>query len=554
MTRRFVTGVFCLSFFFLSVGDSWAQRGGGRGGRGGGGGFSGGGGGFSGGASRGGAGFSGGARPSPSYSGGVRPSSGPSFNSGARPSPGQFSGGSVARPSIGGAAGIGGGARPSTGAGVGGAAGIGGGVRPGAGAGVGGAAGIGGGVRPGTGVAGTAGNANAASRFNAPSQSQLGSFLGLPSNEGIGHASNTSVGAMSSASQLPAGGNFDVNYGSKQGAGGGQAAGVTVTGPGGNTIGKAAAVGPQGGAAVVGGAQGAGGGTAARGVAVGPNGGAAAVGGVQGPNGGAAARGVAVGPNGQVVAGRGAVGPGGFGGGGVVTAGPAGVGAGFTRVTPSGRYTAAAAVRGNYNNWGIYGPAWGVQYPGAWFAAGWTANAIWNSATWGSAATYCGYAEQPPVYYDYGSNVVYEDSVVYVNGDSVGTTEQYYDQAVSIASTGGEAAAASDEDWLPLGVFAFTKPENPNSDITIQLAVNKEGILRGNYTDTASKQNQVIQGSIDKQSQRAAFTVGDNKTNIIETGLYNLTKDEAPCLLHIGKDQTEQWLMVRLNNPEAAAS
>ncbi len=386
---------------------------------------------------------------------------------------------------------------------------------------------------------------------------------------------------MSNASTLPAGGsNFDVNYGTKQGAGDGQAGAITVTGPGGNTVGKAGAVGANGGAAVVGGVQGAGGGTAARGAAVGPNGGtavaggvqgaaggtaargaavgpnggAAVVGGVQGPNGGSAARGVAVGPNGQVVAGRGAIGPGGYGGGGVVTSGPAGVGAGFTRVTPSGRYTAAAAVRTNYSNWGIYGRGWYANYPGAWIAAGWTANAIWTSATWGTAATYCGYSEQPPVFYDYGSNVVYEDSVVYVNGDSVGTTEEYYDQAASIVSTGEQAAAAPDGDWMPLGVFAFTKPENPNSDITIQLAVNKQGVIRGNYTDTASKQNQVVQGSIDKESQRAAFTVGDNKTNIIETGLYNLTKDEAPCLLHIGKDQTEQWLLVRLRNPETPAS
>ncbi len=232
-----------------------------------------------------------------------------------------------------------------------------------------------------------------------------------------------------------------------------------------------------------------------------------------------------------------------------MTAGPAGVGAGFTRVTPSGRYTAAAAVRGNYNNWGVYGTGWYTQYPGAWFAAGWAANSLWNAATWGSAAAYCGYVEQPPVYYDYGTNVVYEESVVYVNGESAGTTEQYYDQAASIAATGAQATAAPEGEWLPLGRVRFHQAGTPKSDITIQLAVNKDGVIRGNYTDTATKQNQVIQGSIDKQSQRAAFTVGENMTNIIETGLYNLTKDEAPCLVHIGKDQTEQWLMVRLKKP-----
>ena len=81
----------------------------------------------------------------------------------------------------------------------------------------------------------------------------------------------------------------------------------------------------------------------------------------------------------------------------------------------------------------------------------------------------------------------------------------------------------------------------------MQLAVNKQGILRGNYTDTATDKTQVIQGSVDKKTQRAAFTVGDNKDNVIETGVYNLTKDEAPALIHFGKDRTEQWLLVRLN-------
>ena len=32
----------------------------------------------------------------------------------------------------------------------------------------------------------------------------------------------------------------------------------------------------------------------------------------------------------------------------------------------------------------------------------------------------------------------------------------------------------------------------------------------------------------------------------METGIYNLTKDEASAMVHIGKDKTEQVLLVRL--------
>lgn len=158
------------------------------------------------------------------------------------------------------------------------------------------------------------------------------------------------------------------------------------------------------------------------------------------------------------------------------------------------------------------------------------------------------------MYYDYGNNVTYENNSVYVNGQSAGTGEQYYDQAASLASTGTAAAAPADGDWLPLGVFALTKSEDTNSDVTIQLAVNKQGIIRGNSTDSKTGKNQVIQGSVDKKTQRVAFTVGDDMTTVVDTGLYNLTKDEAPCLIHFGDKQTEQWLLVRLQQPKTSGN
>jgi hypothetical protein len=47
--------------------------------------------------------------------------------------------------------------------------------------------------------------------------------------------------------------------------------------------------------------------------------------------------------------------------------------------------------------------------------------------------------------------------------------------------------------------------------------------------------------------------VGKNKSTVCETGVYNLTQDEAPALLHVGKDKTQQWLLVRLKQPEQAS-
>jgi hypothetical protein len=229
-----------------------------------------------------------------------------------------------------------------------------------------------------------------------------------------------------------------------------------------------------------------------------------------------------------------------------------GYAAGFNRALPSARYGTATAVRGNFAHYGLYGSNWNVVHPGAWMAAGWGANNAWRAATWNSVGAWMDYAQTAPIFYDYGNNVSYEDNSVYVNGQDAGTTQQYYGQASALAQSGAAAEAPPDGDWLPLGVFALTKDDEKNSIVTIQLAVNKQGVIRGNYTDTATEKTMVIQGAVDKQTQRVAFTVGNNKSNLIETGLYNLTKDEAPALVHVGNDKTAQYLLVRLDQGKDA--
>ena len=117
--------------------------------------------------------------------------------------------------------------------------------------------------------------------------------------------------------------------------------------------------------------------------------------------------------------------------------------------------------------------------------------------------------------------------------------------AVRARFPGVDVRAASAED-LPFRDDTFSLV---CAQLVVQLAVNKQGVIRGNSTDTTTGETQPVQGSVDLQSQRVAFTIGDNSTHVFETGLYNLTKDEAPALLHAGSDSTEQWLLVRLQQP-----
>ena len=174
--------------------------------------------------------------------------------------------------------------------------------------------------------------------------------------------------------------------------------------------------------------------------------------------------------------------------------------------------------------------------------------------TWAYLDGWFGYGDADPIYYDYGNTVVYQDDSVYVNGQDVGTSDEYYQRAEDLAGTGAEAQTTDDDQWLPLGVFAMTNAQHTKADLILQLAVDKEGIIRGNYTATLTNNTLPVQGSVDKKTQRAAWTIGDNKENVIETGIYNLTKDEAPCLVHFGKDKTEQWTLVRLKDDDSSST
>src|SRR5262249_48472673 len=159
-----------------------------------------------------------------------------------------------------------------------------------------------------------------------------------------------------------------------------------------------------------------------------------------------------------------------------------------------------------------------------------TAAAVWNAATWNDCYAYCGYPAEP-VYYDYGSNVVYNGESVYIDGASVGTQEQYAQQAIVIADTGKPPFASKEEEWLPLGVFAMIQGERTDSNDLFQLAVNKAGTIRGNFYNVLSDTTLPVYGAVDKNTRRAAWTVGDKKEPIYEAGFANLTKPETTMMV-----------------------
>ena len=159
-----------------------------------------------------------------------------------------------------------------------------------------------------------------------------------------------------------------------------------------------------------------------------------------------------------------------------------------------------------------------------------------------------------PVYYNYGQTVYYVDNSVYYGDKEVATAEEYYQQAEAIAESVPEVDAEKTE-WMPLGVFALTQADTDAASMVLQLAISKEGIIAGTFYNETSDTTHPVEGMVDKKTQRAAWRCADgsNPDLVMEAGIYNLTQEETTALVHFGKEQTQNWLMVRLPEPEGEA-
>jgi len=186
----------------------------------------------------------------------------------------------------------------------------------------------------------------------------------------------------------------------------------------------------------------------------------------------------------------------------------------------------------------------------------------WGNPGWvGVSRWYGGWGWNSPYYYDYGlgGNVVYRDNYVYVDGQQVGTAEEYAQSAAALAAVDpDEVPSQATEDWLGLGTFAVVESADPSDRDMIepsrfvQLAVDKNGFVSGTFFNKKTDETYSLSGRVDKKTQRMAFAIDDNKDIVFETGVYNLTQDQTPVLVHLGPNKTETFVFVRLEKPEEA--
>jgi hypothetical protein len=215
--------------------------------------------------------------------------------------------------------------------------------------------------------------------------------------------------------------------------------------------------------------------------------------------------------------------------------------------------------------WGLGG--WGFGYPWRWYVPGWSAATFWTFAGLSTLANFLGMESLidtavPPMS---SSVVIYEGDNVYVNSQPYGSSQDYYEQAKQLALTGkqplgqvqdyGPSAGTSTsqaQPWQPLGVFALARSGQTDSDMILQLAINKDGIVHGNYFNQLTNESLEVQGAIDKKTQRISWTIGDNPKTVFDAGLGDLIKSESTVLVHYGPEATTRMSLLRLQQPPSS--
>ena len=177
---------------------------------------------------------------------------------------------------------------------------------------------------------------------------------------------------------------------------------------------------------------------------------------------------------------------------------------------------------------------------------------------WSSAPildSWCGFGWNTPYYWDYGPGeyIYCNNGVVFVNGSWYEPAPVFYQQTLKLIDQAPVITeeVAAQVDWLPLGVFALTPDGQNQANVLAQLAVTKDGVIGGTVFDQAAGKSYTVQGTVDKNSQRAvwSYTNDQNVRIVMETSVNNLTQNESTGLVHYGPNEQKVVEIVRLQDP-----
>ena len=102
-------------------------------------------------------------------------------------------------------------------------------------------------------------------------------------------------------------------------------------------------------------------------------------------------------------------------------------------------------------------------------------------------------------------------------------------------------------DWYPLGVWSLMAGPGDMGTRIVQLAVDRNGRIAGNYYDMISASNYSMSGDIRQQSQRVSFWLNKNQFVRFRTSVDQLLQPYGSLTVQLPGGE-QQWQFVRLED------
>lgn len=188
--------------------------------------------------------------------------------------------------------------------------------------------------------------------------------------------------------------------------------------------------------------------------------------------------------------------------------------------------------RGRYKHWYFDNRfSWSVE-------ASWPNLVVWLPWKWNR-----------PIYYYYGPNgvIYYSETPDFTYLVPVDSNLKFIAEAVRLANT-PQPLSTDQSNWMPLGMYALSTDADSNEmpNEYLSLAVSKGGAISGAYINVRNNEMLEIRGAVDPKSQRVAWKFVDKDWPIMESGMFNLTKEESTLLVHTSSHRTEPRVIVRV--------
>jgi hypothetical protein len=189
-----------------------------------------------------------------------------------------------------------------------------------------------------------------------------------------------------------------------------------------------------------------------------------------------------------------------------------------------------------------FSPEWYAEHPTAWQVTHPYADEAFVVST-AAVASWLGWAAyQQPVYGGSSTTVIYEQAAPAQEQDTAA------DPQPSVAAQASASnAPVDDADWLSLGVYDVVRfAEQPPLE-QLQLAVDRQGNLRGVYYDAITNTTQNLVGTLDQRTGAATWRLESNGQLTFTAPLDELTQRQGTLTVRLPGGE-QQWQLVRMEN------